>query len=146
MTVLYPIPCYNEACYKGTLLYNGIERNSFCGPREDIIFIEILMGNFACFSQFSVSTEFFSEKFFQEYYESVKQFGSMSDCLAWSGCKVFAKVSADNTSSQRVNPLWLELLANTYLNGLRDHGRFNCIYFTKQQKNSENSFYQAFHL
>ena len=21
MTVLYPIPCYNEACYKGTVLY-----------------------------------------------------------------------------------------------------------------------------
>ena len=22
MTVLYPIPCYNEVCYKGTVLYH----------------------------------------------------------------------------------------------------------------------------
>ena len=30
MTMLYPIPCYNEACYKGTVLYSaGKEKDPY---------------------------------------------------------------------------------------------------------------------
>ena len=58
-----------------------------------------LLYNFACFF-FLTSDKFFFKitiftKFFQEYYQSVKQFGSRSGptfCRGWSGSKLFAKV------------------------------------------------------
>ena len=30
MTVLYPIPCYNEVCYIGTVLFVKLCQSSFC--------------------------------------------------------------------------------------------------------------------
>ena len=41
------------------------------------------------------SNQYFSDKFFQEYHQSVKHFGSRSGrtfCRLWSGSKLFAKV------------------------------------------------------
>ena len=55
-----------------------------------------MLGNLSCFTVcwFFFKIIFF-ENFFQEYHQSVKQFGSRSgptSCRAWSGSKLFAKV------------------------------------------------------
>ena len=63
----------------------------------EVDFNSLPPGNFFmlfCFLLIFFKFNFF-EKFFQEYYQSVKQFGSRSDptfCRAWSGSKLFAKV------------------------------------------------------
>ena len=59
-----------------------------------------MLGNFSCFlssADFSFKTNFVLQKNFQEYYQSVKQFGSRS-CPTF---KLFANVS--DTRRQRVN-------------------------------------------
>ena len=52
MTVLYPNPCYNEVCYKGTVLYLFIISEAFVAGRvvvlvniETVIFIFIPMAH-----------------------------------------------------------------------------------------------------
>ena len=68
-------------------------------PFQKIIsgILSVMLGNF--FMLLMSSADFFKinlfKKFFQEYYQSVKQFGSRSgptDCRSWSGSKLFAKV------------------------------------------------------
>ena len=94
--------------------------------------------NSACwviFHAFSWSANFFFKinyfkKFFQEYHQSVKQFGSRSGptfCLAWSGSKLFTKVSVKEkkvaASKKRnnrhiFNPLYLPCLQDFYQDGI----------------------------
>ena len=57
------------------------------------------LGNFSFFFFLASAFFFFKinyfEKFFREYYQSVKQFGyrsGLTKCWAWSGSKLFAKV------------------------------------------------------
>ena len=64
---------------------------------------------------FLFSTDFFKDYFFtiffQEHYQSVKQFGLRFDrtfCWAWSGSKLLAKVISNPHPKQRVSPCHAE--------------------------------------
>ena len=61
---------------------------------------------------FSFKTTFNFRKFIQEHHQTVKQFGSGTHhtfCLAWSGFKLFARLSADDTCKQTINAVRIKV-------------------------------------
>ena len=99
--------------FRPSLSYHLSLRSDFClffsgRLRQVLLYITLCpLGNFAYFlsSADLFQNQHFFKKFFQEYHQSVKQFGSRSGptfCQAWSGSKLFAKLPADGTIGKEV--------------------------------------------
>ena len=84
-----------------------------------------MLGNFACFFVvcrfFFKLTFFFFKKIFQQYHQSVKQFGSRSGqtfCRAWSGSKLFANVFSRWQKSPLARREWKSFLDDKVRKGM----------------------------